>query len=105
MSKLKSLAILASLSACGPLPPGSNTGVTVLGNGLYQTSEMGFIGGSVATKAAQYCREMHPGSNLAIVGNTTQTGMYSGTSYPVLIFRCDEKENEVKTKTKKKKSS
>jgi len=90
MRKLTILTILTSLSACAPLPPGTNTGVTALGDGLYQTSEMGFIGGSTATKAAQYCKEVHPGTKLAIVGNTTQTGMYSGNSYPVLIFRCDK---------------
>lgn len=89
MFKFKALAFLAVLSACGPLNNSPGAGVRSLGNGLYQISEMGFMGGTVASRAAEYCNSLG-NKELIVVGNTTQTGMYSGTSYPVLLFRCED---------------
>lgn len=89
MYKFKALILLTTLSACGPLNNSPGAGVRSLGNGLYQISEMGFMGGTVASRAAEYCTSLG-NKELTVVGNTTQTGMYSGTSYPVLLFRCED---------------
>lgn len=77
---------LLFLTACGQ--PGNTTpgGAASLGNGMYQITDYGFMGGAgtVAARAAETCGS----KKLTIVGNSMQVGI-TGTQYPLLIFRCD----------------
>lgn len=81
-------AAVLLLTACAQ--PGNSIpgGAASLGNGMYQITDYGFMGGAgtVAARAAETCSSL--GKKLTIVGNSMQVGI-TGTQYPLLIFRCE----------------
>jgi hypothetical protein len=68
--------------------PSLAPGVQRKGGGLYSISEMDTLFGDPAERAVQQC-QMDGNKKLSIVTSTTKNGMYSGTTYAVLLFRCE----------------
>ena len=85
MKKLFLLTAIA-VSSCSPPPP--SFGIKDLGSGLYEISGMQSFGGSVTSRAARYCQSLE-NKTVNVVSNTTQIGVYSGTNYPILLFKCE----------------
>ncbi|MHA0335834.1 hypothetical protein [Sphingomonas aquatilis] len=85
MRTLYALLIAATCTGCATMAD-PDAGVKSLGGDQYSISEMGVIGGSLPERAAKFCGTR--GKKMKVEGNTTQTGLASGTSYPVLIFSC-----------------
>jgi len=85
MIKTLTAAIAAlSLSAC--MTTGQQSAVRTIGPDQYTISGLDIFGGNVAQHAASFCNAR--GQQMRIEGTTTQTGLYSGASYPVMVFRC-----------------
>lgn len=83
------VALTALVSACATMPadPTLAQGVQRLDTRLYSVSEMQVWGGNLAAVAVRQCQM--DGGQLNVISNTSQTGVYSGNSYAVLVFRCD----------------
>lgn len=80
-------ALTILLTGCAPQDPTLAPGVKRQDTGLYSVSEMNVILGDPIAQAVQQCR-MDGNKKLDIVSNTTQNGLYSGTTYAVIVFRC-----------------
>jgi hypothetical protein len=80
------------LSGCAASQLGGDSslanGVRRLGGGMYSVSEMSLLMGDPIVAAAQQC-QMDGNKKLVIAGNTTRTGVASGTVYAVTMFRCE----------------
>ncbi len=84
MTKLITLLAVLALTGCAGVGDG-RPAVRSMGNGLYSVSEMDTLFSSPTVEAANWCGNR----GLKIVGNTAQHGMYSGTNYSILLFRCE----------------
>lgn len=84
MRSLYAIGTALFVSGCATM--GGQNAVTSLGNDQYSISEMSVFSGSLPEHAAKYCGSL--GKKMKVEGNTTQTGIASGTPYPVLIFSC-----------------
>lgn len=84
MRNIAALATAAALAGCATVPSPTE-GIQSIGTDTFMVSEMsGF--GNVAERAGQFCASF--GQRIEIDGNTTEKGLYSGSDYAVLVFRC-----------------
>ena len=84
----KLLFCLFSLTVSGcatTSDPSLASGVERMGGGVYSVDGMGFK--DPTRQAVRQCQI--DGKQLNILTSTTKRGLYSGKTYPVLVFRCD----------------
>lgn len=78
-------AAVLLLTACGQ-PQSTKSGPN---SDIRTISGMHTLGGAgnVTMQAARACDKEN--KKLIVISTTTQNGIYSGTSYPVIVFRCE----------------
>lgn len=92
---MKNLFIILSvltLTGCADVQIGGGdpslaNGVERKGGGVYSVSGASIMFGDVFDQAIQQC-QMDGNKKLSILAQSTRVGIYSGNTYPMLVFRC-----------------
>lgn len=90
MKKFYSLLVLLTLTSCATTSdPSLASGVKRQGGGIYSISELNlsFTFDTLISQATKQCR-LDGNKRLNIMTSTYETG-FSGTRYPMLVFRCE----------------